>query len=440
MKKVLILCDDYYPSSRATIAITQRFAEGLVRKGYDVSVLTIREYVPNKPTYPEEHNGVKVYDYSDFEKGISEDIQKKIVQLDKRNAKALRFVQREKRLKFRGRVNPDSFWGKWNTKADKIRKRHRKIFFEDKVYSRDVYFKTAVTKYMLSSNRFDEIISVSLPFTTHMIAHQIKKEYSKVKWVAIAFDPYAFDEVFSQKILKERYKEELRYYSNVDKIMFLSQFEEDYVNSPLKDKISYFELPNIRPLTYNDSFSHITYDKGKISCVFLGNLFFKQRHPKFLFDVIEKLNDDIVVYLIGSLIDLPKEYIDMQIENLNGKLVYCGRVGQEEAINSMLKADVLLNIGHHTSNQCPSKVIEYVCTGKPIWNISKIPNCTSLPYLIKYPRQFTLYEYEELDNSKIKALEDFIYSEKYLPDIPFEEIELLYPECTMAKMIEAFEE
>ena len=104
MKKVLILCDDYYPSSRATIAITQRFAEGLVRKGYDVSVMTIREKINPKPDYPKEKNGVKIFDYSEFENRISTQEQQLLQRLKKRQISILKRTQRMKRIK----VNSDN--------------------------------------------------------------------------------------------------------------------------------------------------------------------------------------------------------------------------------------------------------------------------------------------------------------------------------------------
>lgn len=439
MKKVLILCDDYYPSSRATIAITQRFAEGLVKNGYDVSVMTIREYVRNKPDYPETFNGVTIYDYTDFGHCIGYSEQMRIAKSDKKNNKILKLIQREKKLKFSGDIDSETFKFRWNIRMDTIRQNHRKNIYNKRVHINKVYYKTCIAKYLVIHHQFDEIISVSLPFSAHHIAHEIKKELPDLKWSAVAFDPYAFDEIYEHRILRHRLKEEQQVYADADNILFLSQFEADYLNNPLRNKITYFDLPNIRPLLYDERFPSVTYDSNKISCVFLGNLFLIQRHPKFLFELIEKLSDDIVVYLIGGLIDIPKSYIDEWVERLNGKLVYCGRVGQEVAINSMLKADVLLNIGHHTNNQCPSKVIEYVCTGKPIWNISKIPNCTSLPYLQKYPRQLTLYEYEEIDDYRIKELERFLRTEKEKSDIPFDEVEKLFPECTMNKMIEAFE-
>lgn len=441
MKRVLILCDDYYPSSRATIAITQRFAEALVEKGYKVSVLTMRERINTKPDYPLTYKGVSIFDYSDFEDRIKKSETDKISRIDKRNARLLKIIQREKKIKFNSVSSKgDSIKMQWNSFVEKKRLKHRDVYYKSAVYKRYIFYRKCIVESFLENQVFDTIVSVSGPFSTNTIACEVKKDNHLLSWISICFDPYAYEELRTNDFLKPRIKEENKVFSVCDKIMLLTQFMEDYKGSKVIDRIKYFELPNIRPLSYNSNYSSITFDREKVNCVFLGNFFDVYRHPEFLFRVVERLSDSICVHIVGGLINISREYVDEWVKKLKGKLVYHERVGQEEAINTMLTADVLVNVGHKSSNQCPSKVIEYVCTGKPIWNISKIPNCTSLPYLEKYPRQFTMFEYDEVTDRKIKELEIFLKSEKEKPEISFEAIEKLYPECTMAKMIEAFEE
>ena len=56
MKNILLLVDAYYPNSRATVAIVQRVAETLVKKGNKVTVFTNRQ---DKETFVS-HNGVDI--------------------------------------------------------------------------------------------------------------------------------------------------------------------------------------------------------------------------------------------------------------------------------------------------------------------------------------------------------------------------------------------
>lgn len=438
MKKVLILCDDYYPSSRATIAITQRFAEGLVRKGYDVSVMTIRERINPKPDYPKEKNGVRVFDYSEFEDLIKAGEQKQINKIEQRSNKLLRIIQREKRLVIKKYGTKEGKKNWWNSIVDKVRTKQRERYNCMK-HNQLVLHRSIIALHYMRRFGSQIIVSVSLPFCMEEIGCEIKRSISEIKWVPIAFDPFAFDETVGEQINRIRNKKEQETYFYADKIMFLSQFKNDYANSSFKDKIVFFDLPNIRCLEYNSEYSCIAYDSKKINCAFIGNLFFKQRHPEFLFNLISRLSEEMVFYIVGGLIDISKEYIEEWVKKLKGKLVYYGRVSQEEAINSMLKADVLVNMGNITSNQCPSKLIDYISTGKPIINLRKIDNCTSGQCLENYMNKYEIQEDQPLNDDTIEGLVSFLRKAKRSSDIPFSEIEELYKDYTIDSMINKFQ-
>ena len=53
---------------------------------------------------------------------------------------------------------------------------------------------------------------------------------------------------------------------------------------------------------------------------------------------------------------------------------------------------MLVNIGNAVDNQMPSKIFEYISTGKPVVNIYKSPECPTLKYLERYPLALNLYE------------------------------------------------
>ena len=435
MKNILILCDDYYPSSRATIAITQRFAEGLVCNGYNVCVLTTRDGIDIKPDYPKELNGVIVYDYSDFEDRIDIGERKILLRQDRRSDMLLKIIQRERRLCF---VDDGKGKDRWNSIIGILRKKQRerhKILLN----KRKVLHRTIIVSHFLHDNKFDIVVSVALPFSTIEIGRSIKQSYPNIKWVPLLFDPFAFDEIIDRKEHRIRYQKEVYSYHYANKIMLLSQSRNDYESSEFKQKIVYFDLPNIRPLFFNSDYPYFPFNSQKINCLFLGNLYLVQRHPKFLFELINKLSDDIVVYIIGGLIDIPRSYIYEWEEKLNGKLIYCGRVSQEEAINSMLKADVLINLGNVTSNQCPSKLIDYICTGKPIINISKIKQCTSKRCLEKYDNKFELTENEQITAELISTLTLFLRNAKNKPNVPYDQIRKTFNEYTIDEMIKKFE-
>ena len=64
------------------------------------------------------------------------------------------------------------------------------------------------------------------------------------------------------------------------------------------------------------------------------------------------------------------------------------RTSHKTAVQAMFEADILVNIGNSTSYQLPSKIIEYMATGKPILNLTTIKNDTSSKKLHNYPLHF----------------------------------------------------
>ena len=56
----------------------------------------------------------------------------------------------------------------------------------------------------------------------------------------------------------------------------------------------------------------------------------------------------------------------------------------------MLNSDILVNIGNATKYQLPSKLVEYVSTGKPILNITSILDDSSDAFLSSYPMAKTV--------------------------------------------------
>lgn len=412
MKKVMIVAGTYYPDSMATIAITQRFAEALASNdSYRVDVFVARPYLYPKKDYPSELNGVIITDRDDIEQSNS--LLFKLLRVFNRLLKKVNRILKGKLFIYKS--------------------------FSNYLHQKDMADRICR---VMKEKSIDEIVTIALPFSIHRIGHYVKKQSHEVKWTTINFDPYAYDEVTNAGRKEKCIKEEDKILKTADKVMFLSQFANDYARSKFIDKITYFELPNIRQLKYIEDAGFIDYDEERINCVFLGNLYLIQRHPKFMFELFEAFrNTNIVLHIVGDLIDIPKEYIDFWKTKLGDRLVLAGRVSQQTAINSMFGADVLINVGHATTNQCPSKILDYMSIGKPILNISKIDSCTSLPLLKKYPLTYTLYEKNGINREIVSACEAFLLSCKQEKAIlSFDDVLSIFGNYTMDEMIKRFEQ
>lgn len=429
--RISIISDTYYPDSRATIAIVQRMAERLSKNGNHVVVLPIGIENTKKFEYPECHQTVKIEKYE----ALKSKIDKKYELLDKMNHLAYRIALAPKKFLIESQEAM-----KWNNAVMRFVRCLRGKIYEVPKKKIVLWKHSATLRSYLENNHFDMVISVSLPFETHICVGKAVKNNKKIRWIPVCFDPYAYDETISAKEAKRRIAEENKVYKNAEKVMMLSQFKQDYVDNKLKNLIEYFELPNIRNLSNNLAKTPFELDDSYINCVFLGNLYKIQRHPEFVFRLFKMLqNNRIRLYMVGALVNIEKEYIDNWVEECKGRLFYFGRISQDEAIALMNKADILLNIGGSTTNQCPSKLLDYVNTGKPILNISKIDKCTSMPYILRYPNKYILSEKEEISAKEIADLEEFLLSSKEKEPIAYEVIEKIYEDCTMAELCKRLE-
>ena len=73
----------------------------------------------------------------------------------------------------------------------------------------------------------------------------------------------------------------------------------------------------------------------------------------------------------------------------------------------MEKADILVSVGNKQSDYLPSKVLEYIGTGKKIIHFYSDPQDVSLDYFRRYPKVLLISELESVDDV-IKKIMAFI--------------------------------
>jgi glycosyltransferase involved in cell wall biosynthesis len=327
-------------------------------------------------------------------------------------------------------------WNSWITWLRSYQGEHWYAPICDSIQAEDNAFRIAAA---VEEKRIVSLLSVGAPFWIHDTAARVCSTIRKQKltWVPINFDPYAYIEFISSEERRRRIRQEKKTFKNAHRILMLSQSKEDYRRNPMLPKMDFFEIPNIRRLSSDYPNEHVKFDEKCIDCVCIGNLYWIVRRPDSLFSMFEKFSDSrIRLHVVGALIQgFPEGYIEYWKQRLGDRFFYHGRVCQEEAVSIMKSADILVNIGNTTSNQCPSKVLEYISTGKPIVSISKIEHCTSKVYLDRYPLACQINESDSERQGQIDQVEAFV-REKYRQQIPFGEIASIFSDCTNEKAVE----
>ena len=172
--------------------------------------------------------------------------------------------------------------------------------------------------------------------------------------------------------------------------------------------------------------------KDKINMVYVGKFYYQKRDPRYLFALMDRLQEyGIRLTIAGGVYysGLPKELLLKYFTNKIPYITYLGELPAEQADALLNGADVLVHLGNRVSDQMPSKILDYISSGKPILNVYGIEDCPTLPYMKRYPLAMNIKDGTEITDGLIKQISQFICQSKG-KKIPFEQIEKEYMECT----------
>lgn len=279
---------------------------------------------------------------------------------------------------------------------------------------------------LYSQKKYDCIISVSMPIWTSIALSLADVCAIKVEY---RLDPYAYNHLITNTSFDYKINIEAEILEQMN-LAFLPILDySDMINDVnIKDftrKLFPIEFPNLihhktSPTPLSDSII-----SEPLSFAFIGYLYEDIRNPLYMLDFFVKLNQDInfKLYIIGGgCEEILKKYKQILGDNLQ----IIAHVNSTEAYAVMNSTSFLINLGNSIYNMVPSKIIDYISTGKPILNFTKIKNCPTLQYMVKYENSFSLLDYEwEQNYTKIKE-----FVQKNHKQIDYNEIELLYNQNT----------
>ncbi len=294
------------------------------------------------------------------------------------------------------------------------------------------------TNKLLKTYNYDMIITVSHPFSGHLVGLLFKKVVNAVPWLVDIGDPFSFLEktpVNNDKLYNFiNRKAEQRVFNTADIVavttestkqkyaeLFPNNMSKVYVIPPL---LNVFELQDY----VNDFLKCNKNNERIINMVFLGTLYESIRSPEYLLEIFSELlkivkDVKLQLHFIGSISGC--EQFFKRYRELINKFIYLhGRVDRSEALKAMVDADMLVNIGNNTAYQLPSKIVEYIYTGKPILNIvDDAQSDSSALFLKDYPVAFTLEKsHFSMKKEKLEEILDFIKTSK---PISRKDVELL---------------
>ena len=221
---------------------------------------------------------------------------------------------------------------------------------------------------------YDLIISVSLPFSSHVAAYIINKDKNK-KWIMDIGDPFslktnAFEN--NRYLYKSlNYYFENKFYKKAHQVVFTHQESADehkiFFNMPENKVTIGSPISTFSQELFQKSVS-FNYEAKPITIGYFGVLTKGVRSPSQVLKFFQQ-TDFVLHWYTNSD---SKEMIKQNKIDFNRNKLF-DMVTRNEALEKMVTSlHCLLSIGNLNPAQLPSKIIEYISTGKPVLHFVEI--------------------------------------------------------------------
>lgn len=278
---------------------------------------------------------------------------------------------------------------------------------------------------LCKTHKFDAAIAVTEPF---YIADALAKANVNCAKYTIMMDPYTNNPSTTKLNRAKKLRKELNVFAT-NKNVFTLDFvgnDMDYLPKEYEDKVVKFVIPKISVTSENGDKNSLPQEDDKhdtINFVYVGQLYEDIRNPELMLKMFCQLPDNYILHLYGGGAD---RIVNQYKEILKDRLVCHGWVSADEAKEATNNADILINLNNKIKNMLPSKLVDYIDTGKPILNICQLEECPSLEYTKKYPMVADVLPTEDLKEMKNKV-------EKFANEFAGKKIEHVYIENTFGE-------
>ena len=242
-------------------------------------------------------------------------------------------------------------------------------------------------------NNYDIIISVSLPFTSHLCAYILNKKI-RAEWIMDIGDPFSLkiNSLENNKIIYSFLNKfyERKFYQNASKIIFthneVAELHQNRFDIDSSKIVIGYPIAEVNEKIINKS-NNFNYKIMPLRIGYFGAFTNSVREPYNYINSIANSFDEEVEHA-WYINEESKKYFTSIINISSHK--FSDIVSREEALEVMVgKMHILLSIGNLNKYQMPSKVVEYLSLGKPVLHFAEI-------------KDDPLYNFEKLfDNLKI---------------------------------------
>jgi glycosyltransferase involved in cell wall biosynthesis len=304
---------------------------------------------------------------------------------------------------------------------------------------------TRVARSLCAVNRYDWIISVSHPFTGHLVGLLAKARAPHSRWLVDIGDPF--------HLMKEPSPNNRLVYGWLNALVETSIVRRADTISVTTDATrqlyeSSFSLPDDKVRVVPPLLSlpvspppSLRASDAVIRLVFVGTLYRKLRSPGFLLACFAELvarlpGKALELHFYGAVNDCAGD-LDLCSDRVKSSLFMHGTVARSEVLQAMVDATVLVNIGNNSESQLASKVIEYMAAGRPILNLISVPQDASVEALADHPSLLNIMRTNGAPTGEIMdALCEFVSRPPLVPNAYVDSVRQRYSAVHVAGLYE----
>lgn len=245
---------------------------------------------------------------------------------------------------------------------------------------------------IVKDEKIQLLYSTSQPFSTHLLALEIKKKYPEIPWVADFRDEWtnnAFVKAYNYNLMRIRKEKhmERRVFEMADSVVINTPFMRD---NSVRDNLDLAYKFRVIPNGFDrEDFEGITNGEpnDKFTLTYTG-LIYGNTSPETVFKALSTLLDEKKIdpakiklcfvgrFKEGNLTQMAKAYNVLEMIEI---LPY---LSHRESIKKLMMSDaLLLLLGKGTDAIYTGKLMEYINTGKPI--LASVPANGAAAALIK---------------------------------------------------------
>ena len=248
----------------------------------------------------------------------------------------------------------------------------------------------------LREHGYDGVISVSIPFTSHLVAHRLRPILGEAAWLVDVGDPFSFLDQCppnNRGLYRSRnFAWEQRVFQAATAVSVTSDETAERYRNVFSDAADRIHV--IPPLATQPRGQTVR-GGGPTKLVYTGTLYRNIRNPAFLLELFGDLlgalpERGLELHLCGLVNDCGDIIAKFQ-ERFGTAMHVHGVVPSREAQRAVAEADVLINLGNSTNYQLPSKIVDYAATGKPLLNLVTIDDDSSAAVLASHPSTLTVH-------------------------------------------------